>query len=166
MPRDKRIRHNRRIALIFGPVLLLTLCFIWGNSLQSSEASGQLSGSVRLFLERMLTHPVNEFFLRKAAHFSEYALLGAELSALLCLLRDKNGNPLARGRNLADFPAFGFLAAALDETIQIFTGRGSSLLDVWLDTAGFLTGFFLTVLLFYLFRRFTGASRRNRNEKL
>ena len=38
--------------------------------------------------------------------------------------------------------------AVTDETIQIFSGRGSLVSDVWIDTAGFSTGFFLTVLLF------------------
>lgn len=36
--------------------------------------------------------------------------------------------------------------AAIDETIQIFTGRGSQLQDVWLDFAGFSAGL-LAVLL-------------------
>lgn len=36
--------------------------------------------------------------------------------------------------------------AAIDETIQIFTGRGSQLQDVWLDFAGFSVGL-LAVLL-------------------
>ena len=107
-----------------------------------------MSGSLRAWLEQLLHMPVDEFLLRKAAHFSEYALLGAELSLLLNLLLDRNGRPLARGRRLLDFPALGFFAAAIDETIQIFSGRGSSLLDVWLDTAGCLTGFFLIFLIF------------------
>ena len=37
--------------------------------------------------------------------------------------------------------------AALDETIQIFSNRGSQLQDVWLDFAGFSTGLFLVLLV-------------------
>lgn len=152
MEQKNRIRHNRRTGLVLGGLIALTLLFIWGNSMQSGAASGAMSGSVRAWLESLLRMPVDEFLLRKAAHFSEYALLGAELSLLLNLLSDRYGAPLARGRNLLDFPALGFLAAAIDETIQIFTGRGSSLLDVWLDTAGCLTGFFLVFLIFKIIR--------------
>lgn len=148
MEQENRIRRNRRTGLVLGCLIALTLLFIWGNSMRNASASGAMSGSVRVWLESLLHIPIDEFLLRKAAHFSEYALLGAELSLLLSLLSDRRGAPLAHGRNLIDFPALGFLAAAIDETIQIFTGRGSSLLDVWLDTAGCLTGFFLVFLIF------------------
>ena len=71
-----------------------------------------------------------------------------EFSLLLGLQHDKNGKNLQHGRNLLDFPLIGMLCAVTDETIQIFSGRGSLVSDVWIDTAGFSTGFFLTVLLF------------------
>ena len=152
MEQENRIRRSRRTGLVLGCLIALTLLFIWGNSMRNASASGAMSGSVRVWLESLLHIPIDEFLLRKAAHFSEYALLGAELSLLLSLLSDRRGAPLAHGRNLIDFPALGFLAAAIDETIQIFTGRGSSLLDVWLDTAGCLTGFFLVLLIFKIVR--------------
>ena len=109
MEAQNRIRRNRRTGLVLGVLLGLTLAFIWGNSLQSGAASGAMSGSLRAWLEQLLHVPVDEFLLRKAAHFSEYALLGAELSLLLNLLLDRDGRPLARGRRLLDFPALGFL---------------------------------------------------------
>ena len=34
----------------------------------------------------------------------------------------------------------GFFVAAIDETIQIFSHRGSQLQDVWLDFSGFVVG--------------------------
>ena len=41
------------------------------------------------------------------------------------------------------------LAALCDETIQLFVpGRSGSIADVWLDTAGYLTGALLTLLIF------------------
>ena len=98
MEAQNRIRRNRRTGLVLGVLLGLTLAFIWGNSLQSGAASGAMSGSLRAWLEQLLHVPVDEFLLRKAAHFSEYALLGAELSLLLNLLLARNGRPPARGR--------------------------------------------------------------------
>lgn len=103
---------------------------------------------LKTWLEQLLHTEISEFLLRKAAHFSEYGLLGVEFSLLLGLQHDKNGKNLQCGRNLLDFPLIGMLCAVTDETIQIFSGRGSLVSDVWIDAAGFSTGFFLTVLLF------------------
>ena len=96
----------------------------------------------------IILREASQLVLRKAAHFSEYGLLGVEFSLLLGLQHDKNGKNLQCGRNLLDFPLIGMLCAVTDETIQIFSGRGSLVSDVWIDAAGFSTGFFLTVLLF------------------
>ena len=113
---------------------------------------------------QLLHTEISEFLLRKAAHFSEYGLLGVEFSLLLGLQHDKNGKNLQCGRNLLDFPLIGMLCAVTDETIQIFSGRGSLVSDVWIDTAGFSTGFFLTVLLF-LFINHCKKSRVTGNRK-
>ena len=152
MTENERKRRNRRTGWLLGVLLTVTVLFIWGNSMQNGTASGETSGFVRSLLESLLGVPIDEFLLRKAAHFSEYALLGAESAVLLNLLRGADNRPLARGRNLLDVPALGILTALIDETIQIFTGRGPMVADVWIDTAGFLTGFFLTVLVFRLCR--------------
>lgn len=140
-------RIHRRAACALALLIVLTLLFIWGNSMQSGDVSGSMSGGVKAWLESALGFPVNEFLLRKAAHFSEYALLGAECAFLLRALC------AAHGSRLLLLPCAGFFAAAIDETIQIFSGRGSSLLDVWLDFSGFLTGFFAIYILFCLLSR-------------
>lgn len=148
----ERTAHNTRLRWIFGILIALTLAFIWGNSMQSPAVSGNMSGSLKTYLEQLFHTEINEFLLRKAAHFSEYGLLGVEFSLLLGLQRDESGRNLQRGRNLLDLPLIGMLCAVTDETIQIFSGRGSLVSDVWIDTAGFVTGFFLTVLLFLLIK--------------
>ena len=44
--------------------------------------------------------------------------------------------------------------ALCDETIQLFVpGRSGQIADVWLDTAGYLTGALLTLLIFSLCRK-------------
>ena len=128
----KQTMHNTRVRWVLGILIALTLAFIWSNSMQSRAVSGGMSGSLKTWLEQLLHTEISEFLLRKAAHFSEYGLLGVEFSLLLGLQHDK----------------IGMLCAVTDETIQIFSGRGSLVSDVWIDTAGFSTGFFLTVLLF------------------
>lgn len=50
--------------------------------------------------------------------------------------------------------ADGRRAALCDETIQLFVpGRSGQIADVWLDTAGYLTGALLTLLIFRLCRK-------------
>ncbi len=121
-------------------LLTLAICgnlaLIWGNSLLTADASSSVSGGILALLGSFLPFLLTEAghtFLRKAAHFSEFALLG-----LLCSSRQR----LSRNAVHNWLPGFGLLVACVDETIQIFTpGRASSLLDVWIDFGGFLLGF-------------------------
>ena len=117
----KQTMHNTRVRWVLGILIALTLAFIWSNSMQSRAVSGGMSGSLKMWLEQLLHTEISEFLLRKAAHFSEYGLLGVEFSLLLGLQYDKNGKNLQCGRNLLDFPLIGMLCAVTDETIQIFS---------------------------------------------
>ena len=79
--------------------------------------------------------------LRKAAHFTEFACLGGLSAGLLALFRKVSFHPVAH------LFCGGFFVAAIDETIQIFTNRGSQLQDVWLDFAGFSAGLVLVLVV-------------------
>ena len=126
-------------------LLALNLALIWGNSLVSGADSGALSGGVLAFLGQFLPVLMTETghtLLRKAAHFSEFALLG-----LLCGGR----HALLRGNVPQYLMGFGLAVACIDETIQIFTpGRASSLIDVWIDTGGFGLGVVLIYIVYHL----------------
>lgn len=99
----KQTMHNTRVRWVLGILIALTLAFIWSNSMQSRAVSGGMSGSLKTWLEQLLHTEISEFLLRKAAHFSEYGLLGVEFSLLLGLQHDKNGKNFQYGRNLLDF---------------------------------------------------------------
>jgi len=43
-----------------------------------------------------------------------------------------------------------FAFAATDEGIQIFTGRGDQVSDIFIDAVGYLSAYFLTMLVLYL----------------
>ncbi len=123
-------------------LIALNLALIWGNSLMTGLESGDLSGGIVEFLGKLIPWLATEAghtFIRKAAHFSEFCLLGLLMS----------GYRLSCGTRLS--PALlglGLATACIDETIQIFVpGRGSSLIDVWIDTAGFTTGLALVLIL-------------------
>lgn len=131
---------KRKAAVAVLTVLLLAnLCFIWGNSLVSRSDSHDLSVGVLGFLPGFLRElfPDQEqlvHIVRKAAHFTEFACLGGLSCGLLAATRAVKRHPFFH------VWAGGFFVAAIDETIQIFTGRGSQLQDVWLDFAGFSAG--------------------------
>ena len=117
-------------------LILLNLALIWGNSMMTGLSSEAVSGGILELLGRFIPALLTEAghtFLRKAAHFSEFALL-----ALLFCGRYR----LVHRSTPPHLISFGLAVACIDETIQIFTpGRASSLIDVWIDTAGFALGF-------------------------
>ena len=131
------IRTEKRLRLCTA-LLIVNLAFIWGNSLLPGEVSGAFSDWVKELLAHLFTSEdlssSGGGVLRKLAHFSEFALLGALLTWLFAMLQKKKYLPAVCG----------FLAACADETIQRFVpDRGPSVVDVGIDTCGVLTGMFL-----------------------
>lgn len=134
----KRTQKRLRICTC---LILVNLAFIWGNSLLPGQVSGAISDWVREIIAALLPFAKmgtsSGGVLRKLAHFSEFALLGALLSWLLGMLEKPRLYALAAG----------FLAACTDETIQRFVpDRGPSLRDVGIDTCGVITGILLLCL--------------------
>lgn len=134
------------VVLVF--FVLGTLTFIWGNSTQSIEVSQALSlgvlKKVKPVLEVMAgVGNVTDHFVRKLAHFTEFAALGTQLALLLILFGR------VRLQSVVNCAFFGLIVATLDETIQIFSYRGAQVQDVWLDFAGFCAGL-LAALGIYL----------------
>lgn len=126
-------------------------------SAQGGEDSMQTSGGIvtallRLFIpgfsgmnarEKLAIYERLQYFVRKAAHFTEFAMLGASLRLLLHALGLRWPIPLAW--------AAGTLYACTDEWHQMIVGtRTASWWDVALDSAGVLTAVLLTTLLLWL----------------
>lgn len=138
---------------ILTAAAVLWLGFIWGHSLVPAELSQEESGAVLETLRRLLhAEWLTDHLVRKAAHFTEYLILG-----LLCTgtLRGWAGR-----KGLAALPAAGLLAPLVDETIQLFVpGRSGQITDVWLDAAGFAAGaLFLTAVRLFFRRGGAGKS--------
>ena len=120
-------------------LIILTLALIWGHSLLGREASSEESGFVMELLEPVLEMVVGEgnvteFLVRKLAHFTEFFVLGLEVLTFFAYRK-----PLFPQAFLLAL-THGFFAAFLDETIQIFSGRGPMIQDVWLDVCGVAAG--------------------------
>ncbi len=125
--------RKAQLRLFLHLLLIVTVCFIWSNSMVGKEGSASLSLRLTAWLNG-IGIPVTHYFVRKSAHFCEFGLLGSELMMLFWL---RGGVSLQSGCNAA----FGaLLSAVTDETIQIYSGRGSQVQDVVLDFSGALTG--------------------------
>ena len=142
------IKDRKKLA---GVLVVLNLAFIWGNSLMTGTDSGNLSGGIMAWLNEFLGldqagMEILHHLIRKAAHFTEFACLGA-LLGWRCSM-DAQKHPIA-------FPALlGMAAGLVDETIQLFTpDRGPSLTDVWIDASGALTGIMVLILGHHLIKR-------------
>lgn len=139
---------RKRILTI---LIVLMLCFIWGNSLLSREVSGWISDTIMEGLnwcaqklglrDDMFTVMIDQdgdgvaeptsALIRKTAHVAEFTVLAALVWLRLEDL-DRKRTPVAI--------AAGVLAGAVDETLQIFSHRGSQALDVCIDGVGVLLG--------------------------
>lgn len=164
------------ITVAVALLLFCNLAVIFAFSAESGEASGNRSAGIthtvlRLFYpdfeqmeeaaaEALVTS--THHFIRKAAHFSEFALLGVLSTTLILLLLWSFPNlKLKYWMTVLFPPLFCLLYAISDEVHQIFTGRGPRATDVLIDFAGAVTGFVLTQGIAYLIRTII----RKRKEK-
>lgn len=148
MQRDEGKRHSgKRIVLFILTALMLV--FIFGQSLLPQNISAEESG---WFSENVL-NPLLQFFgfkplpqnvIRKIAHVTEFAILSILLT--LCF----------RGQ-IVKSAGVSLTAAFLDESIQLLTGRGASIVDVWIDLIGVVFG---SVLGYLIVRMRLGRSKR------
>lgn len=126
-------------------IVILYIGFIFSNSLQVGETSGDLSKGITLTILNCLHHigitiPFNTFhhFIRKLAHFSEYFVLG--LLVVFAIAKQ----PLLQNKTI-NYLTFWIIPPSLDESIQHFVpGRYGCLTDVFIDMSGFLVA---TILL-------------------
>ncbi len=136
---------KRKLLIV---LLVFLLAFIWGHSCMPVAASEGESSAV-LELLRPLLEPVfgrenvTVHLVRKLAHFTEFFCLGCVLALLLPF----------RGRGQLLAAALALLTGLVDETIQLFSGRGSAVSDVWLDFSGAAAAIALLALARLLLRR-------------
>lgn len=136
---------RRKLNILF---LILTLLFIWGQSCLPVAASEAESGAVLGALKPGLSFFLGEgrvtmHLVRKLAHFTEFSVLGFLMAGLF---------PAAARKQLSA-AGLSLLCALLDETIQLFTGRGSQISDVWLDFFGAAVGIAVCFLIRLIRRR-------------
>lgn len=142
-------KDRGRWALLVG-IGVVTL-FIWGQSLLPGTVSAQESGFFTRLLAGLLgleTVPAwMHALVRKAAHFTEFGVLGALWSGY------------GRGRPLGWTWLYGLGVAAADECLQFLSpDRAPMMQDVAIDYAGYLCGWLLVLFV-------ARCIQKKRNEK-
>ena len=136
------MKQTKKRIRLWGILIVCNILFIWGNSMLPGSVSGAISGFVKDILSSLFPGMGGDSggghgLLRKAAHFTEFACLGACLTRLLFLLNKPRLLALAGA----------FLVACCDETIQRFVpDRGPAFKDVMIDTAGAAVGMILLLV--------------------
>lgn len=131
---------------VFLVITILVILFIFVQSALPRSVSKEESGVVlkwlsdllhRIFGEGMIG-TLTDHIVRKAAHVIEYTVLGA------CLEVFFHEKKVFAGKWWLALVA-GISTAFIDETIQIFSGRGPLISDVWIDFGGVCIGVVLVL---------------------
>ena len=158
-------KHSVVLSLLLViAVMVMIFCF----SAQTGEESGAMSGRLTTWVLNLIIPDFENFsperqeairstvglLVRKLAHFSEYALLGVSLMLHSAQVQKKITVRLpwlwAWG--------IGTLYAATDEFHQGFVaGRGPSVVDVTIDSAGVITG---VLLMIWILKKRTKINER------
>lgn len=143
----RKVKENKKLKRLIW-LSIFWILVIFSFSLQSGDESGKLSGGivawiVGLFFPEDFAHiELVHFLVRKAAHFTEYFILGVLLSMTIREAKWK--------RVLLAPWLMGTLVACCDETIQLFSdGRAGQIRDVMIDSSGVLTGCVAILVLFH-----------------
>ena len=168
MNKQIKFRKNLILKRIFFLIMLLIAFYIIFNfSAQNGIESGNLSKKVTTFIVEMFSkvknmdvnlklhyieklHPI----IRKLAHFSIYTV-GFSVMGFMCTFDIKNRFKLVVSILI------GITYAITDEFHQSFTpGRGPSVRDVCIDSAGVLTGIFIMIFIILLIEAFSNWIKR------
>ena len=171
------LRRRVAIALCIAFFVVINMAVIFALSEEDREESGTRSKGVTAFVVRVIYPDYDHMsyddqlavtesahrFVRKAAHFLEYALLGFLTSGLVLFLRRHLFRRKPKRWKTWICPAvFCFLYAVTDEVHQIFSDRGASPTDVLIDTLGAIAGILLIQLIVLIASR---AQRKAKGEK-
>ena len=147
MKNIKNIYEQNKKLVILTCLTVLWIIVIFSFSLQSGDESSQLSGGIVAWIVELIcpedfAHTeILETIVRKAAHFTEYFILGVLMSLTVRERKCK--------RYLFTPWVLGTMVACCDETIQLFSdGRAGRVFDVMLDSSGVLAGCLILSSLF------------------
>lgn len=163
-PIKEMLRDKKTYSYIF---VILILVFIWSNSMDNPGTSNLKSKKVMEIVSKLLSkflgadHYVTRFFIghvRKIAHFIEYMFLGI-VSTTAMKFSGKT-----KLQHIYNSFSFAVIIAVVDEFIQIYSHRGSSVRDVVIDFSGYFVGTVLTVFVFVIINLFRIIKKNSDSE--
>ncbi len=101
------------------------------ESNDSTESISEEKSDAEIYFEYILS-----IVVRKCAHIFEFCLLAVWLMLL--------------GGRIQTVLLCGVFTALIDETIQLYSGRSSLVMDVWIDIGGFALGMLVAWLMGYI----------------
>ena len=136
----------RKMVYLF--LSLLTMCFIFGNSMMDAVDSNSESKIITTFVQYVLNWlgfhvPIAELHhvIRKCAQFSEFALESFLWAKALAAFG------VGRQTWLAYALLLGLLTAVIDENIQLYSvGRSGQVTDILLDFSGTMAGVLMAII--------------------
>ncbi len=160
-----------KIILLVCVIAVMVMIFLFSRDTGavSGDRSGRISELlVKLFFPSADTLSGEEYvalrgnvdlFVRKVAHFSEFAMLSFFSSLFLSMFTKK------RSVIYISAVVFSALYAAFDEIHQLYvSGRDGNITDVLIDTCGALAGAGVTLLVLFLISKFNKKTRSEGSE--
>lgn len=151
---------KRKIYVIISWVLVAAvMIFIFLMSSANAETSSDISNSLLMRIIELTGLDISSHFIRKAAHFSEFAALSFLLSnAVFATINTKKATLIA-------FP-LACLYAVTDELHQLFSdGRACSVKDMLIDSSGALLGTVLFSFIIFIYIKNIERKKDNGNIK-
>lgn len=157
-----RLEKRKAAALIFTVGTVLLVAFIWLHSLVPATISAQESGNVLSAVEVLfgalnLNPQLNDFIIRKAAHFSEFTALGVMVTSSFKLYYGSIRKYVFHILFLL------LMVPVVDESLQYLSpGRSAQVSDILLDFSGCMTGMLLACAI----ALFVHKVRKNKKERI
>ena len=142
--KDRSIRIARIVLTVLTVAAVAAIFFNSTRSaVESTEQSTPLTEMINSFLASLhIPLLITETMVRKAAHFTEYAVLGTLLTVTVYLYTQK------RGRTFLCALPIGAAVAVCDELIQLFPeGRSCEVRDMLIDFCGAAFAVLIVVLI-------------------
>lgn len=164
------LSEKKKTALTVWRVVLTAVCaavtswIFWNSSLSADDSTDQsspITDALNNFL-RSLNIPLtlDENAVRKTAHFTEYAILGALLAVTVYLyVKEKRHK---RGLTAAFALPIGAVVAVCDELIQTASaGRSCEVRDMFIDFSGILFSTLIVIGIISLREKRKRKKQRN-----
>ncbi len=157
---------KKYLPKIFLTLFVLVTIFIFSNSLQDANTSGELSGRLLDTIKSVLTllniqnaDSLSQYILRKLAHFSEFAAQSCFLSSYF----------ISKNKKFKEFLIYvlftGLFSGCFDEFLQLFpVGRAGMIQDVFIDFSGTIAGILFTTLIYLSIKQIKNQNRMSLNK--